>query len=181
MKRILRQNHISGYSCSKSNRPEGVRVPADLDAQDRKILAVLQKRCRISAQELADETGISSATCWRRWRALEEAGVISGYRALLDRDKIGYGVCAFVHISIDRQYSEVVGGLYEKIRRRPEVLECYATTGDADFTLRVVARDIAGYDRFLQDFLFALPGVGRVRSSIALREIKETTELPLDG
>ncbi|MEQ8179251.1 MAG: Lrp/AsnC family transcriptional regulator [Amphiplicatus sp.] len=150
-----------------------------LDEQDLKILAVLQQGCRVSAQELAEATGISSATCWRRWRALEEAGVIDAYRAVLNRDPLGFAVCAFAHVSIDRQYSEVVGEIEEKIRRRPEVLECYATTGDADFTLRVVARDIADYDRFLQDFLFELPGVGTVRSSIALREIKQTTELPL--
>jgi DNA-binding Lrp family transcriptional regulator len=92
---------------------------------------------------------------------------------------LGLAVCAFVHISINRQYSEVVDDFVRKIERRPEVLECYATTGDADFTLRVVAKDIADYDRFLQEFLFELPGVGQVRSSIALREIKQTTELPL--
>ncbi|GAB4520190.1 Lrp/AsnC family transcriptional regulator [Amphiplicatus metriothermophilus] len=151
-----------------------------LDAQDRKILAALQKRGRLSSQELAEETGVSPATCWRRLKALEEAGVIEAYRAVLDREKLGLAVCAFVHVSIERQYPEYVDEIEEKIRRRPEVLECYATTGDADFTLRVVARDIADYDRFLQKFLFELPGVGRVRSSIALREIKQTTELPLE-
>ena len=159
----------------------GSRAPARIDALDRRILSILQQRCRVSAQDLADALGLSPTTCWRRWKALEDAGVVKGYHAILDRDSIGLAVIAFVHVSIDRQYSEVVGDLYEKIRRRPEVLECYATTGDADFTLRVVARDIAGYDRFLQDFLFALPGVGRVRSSIALREIKATTELPLEA
>lgn len=151
----------------------------ELDAQDRRILAALQENCRLSVQELADNTGVSAATCWRRWRALEESGVIAGYGARLDRDMLGLAVCAFVHVSVDRQYSEVVAGMVEQIRRRPEVLECYATTGDADFTLRVVARDIADYDRFLQNFLFELPGVGTVRSSIALREIKQTPSLPL--
>ncbi|NJO34978.1 MAG: Lrp/AsnC family transcriptional regulator [Rhodospirillales bacterium] len=155
-------------------------MTADIDGQDRKILGALQRRCRVSAQELAEQVNVSAATCWRRWKSLEDGGVIEGYRAILNRERLGFAVCAFVHVSIDRQYSEVVGELYEKIKRRPEVLECYATTGDADFTLRVVARDIADYDRFLQDFLFELPGVGRVRTSIALREIKQTTELPLE-
>lgn len=150
-----------------------------MDEQDRRILSVLQARCRISAQELAEAANTSPATCWRRLRALEESGVIKGYSAILDREQLGFAVCAFVHVSIDRQYSEVVAEIEEKIRRRPEVLECYATTGDADFTLRIVAKDIADYDRFLQKFLFALPGVGRVRTSIALREIKQTTELPV--
>ncbi len=150
-----------------------------IDDIDRKILGTLQGRCRLSAQELADATGISSATCWRRVKSLEDAGIIKGYRAILDREKIGLAVIAFVHVTIERQYANVVAAIERKIRARPEVLECYATTGDADFTLRVVARDIADYDRFLQTFLLELPEVGQVRSSIALREIKETTELPL--
>lgn len=150
-----------------------------LDDIDRKILGALQGRCRLSAQELAEATGISSATCWRRVKSLEDAGIIKGYRAILDREKVGLAVIAFVHVTIERQYANVVAAIERKIRARPEVLECYATTGDADFTLRVVARDIADYDRFLQTFLLELPEVGQVRSSIALREIKETTELPL--
>lgn len=154
-------------------------VLAMIDDLDRKILAVMQRQCRLSAQELADATGMSPATCWRRLKAMEETGVIKACRAILDREKIGLAVIAFVHVTIERQYAKVVEAIEKKIRARPEVLECYATTGDADFTLRVVARDIADYDRFLQTFLLELPEVGQIRSSIALREIKETTELPL--
>ncbi|MCB2098094.1 MAG: Lrp/AsnC family transcriptional regulator [Parvularculaceae bacterium] len=150
-----------------------------VDDLDRTLLSVLQRQCRLSAQELADQTGMSSATCWRRLKSLEDAGVIKAYRAILDREKIGLAVIAFVHVTIERQYTNVVAAIEKKIRARPEVLECYATTGDADFTLRVVAKDIADYDRFLQTFLLELPEIGQVRSSIALREIKETTELPL--
>lgn len=150
-----------------------------MDETDRKLLETLQKKCRLSAQELSDETGISPATCWRRLKALEDAGVIKGYRAILDREKIGLAVIAFAHVTIERQYTNIIAAIEKKIRARPEVMECYATTGDADFTLRVVARDIADYDRFLQTFLLELPEVGQIRSSIALREIKETTELPL--
>ncbi len=150
-----------------------------IDEIDRKILAAIQSKGRLSAQELADATGISAATCWRRLKTLEDAGIIKAYRAILDREKIGLAVIAFVHLTIARQYANVVAAIEKKIRARPEVLECYATTGDADFTLRVIARDIADYDRFLQTFLLELPEVGQVRSSIALREIKETTELPI--
>lgn len=150
-----------------------------IDEIDQKILRVLQRRCRLSAQELAEATGISAATCWRRLKALEESGVIKDYRAILDREKIGMAVTAFVHVSIERQFTKVVSAIEKKMRARPEVLECYATTGDADFTLRVVARDIVDYDRFLQTFLQELPEIGQIRSSIALREVKETTELPL--
>jgi DNA-binding Lrp family transcriptional regulator len=150
-----------------------------IDEIDRKILGAIQRQCRLSAQELADVTGISAATCWRRLKSLEDAGIVKAYRAILDREKIGLAVIAFVHVTIERQYANVVAAIEKKIRARPEVLECYATTGDADFTLRVVAKDIADYDRFLQTFLLELPEVGQIRSSIALREIKETTELPL--
>ena len=152
-------------------------LPDDLD---RKILAAVQARGRLSAQDLADAVGHSSvATCWRRLKSLEDTGYIEGYRAHLARDLLGYNVCAFVHISIERQYKDIVREIEAKIVERPEVLECYATTGDSDFTVRVIAKDIDDYDRFLQKFLFELPGVGQVRSSIALREIKQTTELPL--
>ncbi len=151
----------------------------ELDETDRRILAAVQRQGRLSAQELAEAVGASSATCWRRLKALEEAGIIKGYAALLDREKLGLAVVAFVHVTIERQYAKAVAEIEKKIRTRTEVIDCYATTGDADFTLRVVARDIADYDRFLQKFLLELPEVRQVRSAIALREIKTTTALPL--
>ncbi len=151
----------------------------ELDETDRRILAALQRQGRLSAQELAEAAGASPATCWRRLKALEEAGIIKGYAALLDREKLGLAVVAFVHVTIERQYAKAVAEIEKKIRTRTEVIDCYATTGDADFTLRVVARDIADYDRFLQKFLLELPEVRQVRSAIALREIKATTALPL--
>lgn len=156
-----------------------MRTPAMIDDIDRKILGALQRQCRLSAQELAEATGISAATCWRRVKALEDAGIIKAYRAILDREKIGFAVIAFVHVSVERQYANVVATIEKKIRARPEVLDCYATTGDADFTLRVIAKDIADYDRFLQKFLLELPEIAQVRSSIALREVKATTEMPV--
>lgn len=152
-----------------------------LDSQDRRILETLQANARASSQDVAETAATSPATAWRRQRALEESGVIKKYSAILDREKLGFAVTAFVHVSIERQNPKVIAEIEEKIRLRPEVLECYATTGEDDFTMRVVARDIADYDRFLQTFLYALAGVGQVRSSIALREIKYTTDLPLDA
>lgn len=152
-----------------------------IDAQDRRILEILQANARASSQEVADFAATSPATAWRRQRALEEAGLIKKYSAVLDREKLGLAVTAFVHVSIERQNPKVIAEIEEKIRARPEVLECYATTGEDDFTLHVVARDIAAYDEFLQSFMFSLAGVGKVRTSIALREIKHTTDLPLGG
>jgi DNA-binding Lrp family transcriptional regulator len=156
-------------------------VTISIDSQDRKILAALQANCRVRAQEVAEQANVSPATAWRRQRALEEAGVIRKYCAILDREKLGFAVIAFVHVTVERQNPKTIAEIEKKVRARPEVLECYATTGDADFTLRVVARDIADYDRFLQTFLVELPGIGQVRSSIALREIKHTTDLPIDA
>lgn len=151
----------------------------DLDELDRRILSALQRDGRLSAQDLSEAAGASAATCWRRLKALEEAGALKGYGAALDREKLGFAVIAFVHVTIERQLAKAVAEIEKKIRARAEVLDCYATTGDADFTLRVVARDIADYDRFLQKFLLELPEVRQVRSAIALREIKATAALPL--
>ena len=151
-----------------------------MDETDKKLLSVLQQRGKLSAQELSDAAGVSSsATCWRRLKGLEEAGYIKGYRAILERKKLGYNVCAFVHLSIERQYKDNIDEIEAKILHHPEVQECYATTGDSDFTLRVLAKDIDNYDAFMQKFLFELPGVSQIRSSIALREIKQTTEIPI--
>lgn len=150
-----------------------------LDDLDRRILSALQRKGRLSAQELSDAAGASAATCWRRLKALEEAGAVKSYGAALDREKLGFAVIAFVQVTIERQHAKAVAEIEKKIRARAEVLDCYATTGDADFTLRIVAPDIAGYDRFLQKFLLELPEVRQVRSAIALREVKTTAELPL--
>lgn len=157
----------------------GEAMPTDFDDHDLRILAALQTDCRLSAQELAAKARSSTATCWRRQKSLEETGIIDGYRAILNREKLGLAVVAFVHVTIERQFAHVIAEIEQKIRSRPEVQDCFATTGDADYTLRVVARDIADYDRFLQRFLAELPGIAQVRSSIALREVKNTTELPL--
>ncbi|MEO1251076.1 MAG: Lrp/AsnC family transcriptional regulator [Pseudomonadota bacterium] len=151
-----------------------------MDDTDKSIITVLQDRGKISAQDLAEAAGVASAaTSWRRLKSLEEAGYVLGYRAILDRQKLGFKVCAFVHLSIERQYKTIIEEIEAKILERPEVLECYATTGDSDFTLRVIAKDIDDYDRFLQKFLFELPGVSQIRTSIALRELKQTTKIPV--
>jgi len=160
------------------------RVPAGPgaaapDAVDRRILAVLQREGRLSNQDIAARVNVSPAACWRRIRALEESGVIRGYRAELQREAVGLGLCVFAHVTLARHEVRNVGRFEKAVLSRPEVLECHATTGDADFLLKVVARDIRSYDQFLEAFLFTLPGIAQVRSSITLREIKHSAELPL--
>jgi DNA-binding Lrp family transcriptional regulator len=150
-----------------------------MDRTDIKILTTLQQDGRLSNQGLADQVGISAAACWRRVRALEEDGVITGYAALLDRKRVNLNLCAFVHVTLSRHVQESTTSFEEAILGRSEVLECFATTGDADFILRVVTESIESLDRFLEDFLFALPQISQVRSNIALRELKFETALPL--
>lgn len=150
-----------------------------MDITDHRILAALQREGRISNQDLAEEVGISTAACWRRVRALEAAGAISGYTALLDRRHLGMALCAFVHVTLSRHSRQSTTDFELAVRDRPEVQECFATTGDADFILRVVTADIESFDHFLEEFLFGLEGIAQVRSNIALRELKFTTALPL--
>lgn len=150
-----------------------------MDRVDLRILQTLQRDGRLSNQALADQLEISTAACWRRVRALEDSGVIERYVALLSRPQLGLNLCAFVHITLARHVRESTNPFEEAIKQRPEVLECFATTGDADFILRVVTTSIEGLDKFLEEFLFELPQISQVRSNIALRELKLDTALPL--
>ena len=144
-----------------------------------KILDALQQDGRQSNQALADRVGISTAACWRRVKTLEEEGVIQRYAALLSRSRLGLDLCAFVHISLARHVQESTVPFEQAVMERPEVMECFATTGDADFILRVVTTSIEAFDKFLEQFLFGLPQVSQVRSNIALRELKLDTALAL--
>lgn len=150
-----------------------------MDRTDLKILDELQKDGRLSNQALADGVGISTAACWRRVRALEESGVIQRYVALLSRPELGLNLCAFVHISLARHVQASTVSFEQAVMERAEVMECFATTGDADFILRVVTTSIETFDKFLEGFLFGLPQVSQVRSNIALRELKLDTALSL--
>ena len=150
-----------------------------LDGTDRRILSVLQQEGRLSNQDIAARANVSPAACWRRIRAMEDSGVIRGYRAELDRGMLSLGLCVFVHVSLSRHEPRTVGDFEKAVIARPDVLSCYATTGDSDFLLKVVTHDIRAYDRFLEEFLFTLPGIAQVRSSITLRQVKESIELPL--
>lgn len=147
--------------------------------QDRRILSALQTEGRLSNQDLAERVGMSPSACWRRVRALEEAGVIARYVALLDAEKAGLSFSAIVHVTLQRHEHSHVATFIGRVMERPEVLECLATTGEADYHLRVVCPDKDGYNRFLEDFLFRLPGIAHVRTNLVLKEIKLETRLPL--
>ena len=149
-----------------------------LDDLDRRIIAELQLDGRLTNQLLAEKVGMSASACWRRVRGLEQEGVIQRYAALIDRDKAGFAMSAIIHVSLERHDTKFVEEFVSRVRARPEVLECFATTGDADYHLRVVARDMHAYNSFLDDFMFRLAGIRNVRSNVILKEIKADIALP---
>lgn len=149
-----------------------------LDRKDRAILKALQQDSRLTMQQLANLTGMSSSACWRRVRSLEEAGVIDRYAALVNPRKAGFSLSSMTLVSLARHEEKNVENFVQEVARHPEVLECFATSGEADFHLRVVVEDMDAYNRFLDEFIFKLPGVSQVRSDIVLKEIKLDTALP---
>lgn len=149
-----------------------------LNRKDQAILAELQRDSRLTMQELATRVGMSSSACWRRVRSLEESGVIDRYAALVNPRKAGFMLSSMTLISLARHEQKHVDTFIKEVMRHPEVLECFATSGEADFHLRVVVEDMDAYNRFLDDFIFRLPGVSQVRSNIVLKEIKVDTALP---
>lgn len=151
-----------------------------LDRIDRRILAHLQVAGNLANNELADKVGLSPSPCLRRVKALEEAGVISRYVALVDPASVDLPVNIFVSVSLDRQVEERLDAFEAAVMERPEVLECYLMTGDADYLLRVVVPDLASYERFLKEHLTRIPGIASIRSSFALKQVRYRTALPLD-
>jgi DNA-binding Lrp family transcriptional regulator len=150
-----------------------------LDKHEKKILVELQQNGRLSNQELAERIGMSPAACWRRVKALQDSGVIRNYAAIVDPARVNMGQCVFAHVRLERHTEEFTENFVAMVRERPEVLECYAVTGDFDYILRIVETDVSSYDEFLRSFLFKLPGIAQVQSNLALREVKFDTALPV--
>lgn len=150
-----------------------------LDAIDWKILGLLQNDSRLSNVELAQAVGLSPSPCLARVRSLEQAGFISRHVTLLDPVRIGLKVSVFIHVTLEKQIEPVLEKFESAIRDRPEVMECYLMTGDADYLLRVVVADLQALERFILAFLTKVPGVGNIRSSFSLKQVKYQTALPL--
>ena len=151
-----------------------------LDRYDKQILGILQTEGRINNQDLADRIGLSPSPCLRRVRALEESGLILGYRALLDARKLGLTLMALVHISMDRHTPERFANFEASVAVLPEVLECLLITGqDADYQLKVTVRDMDHYQTLLLDKLTRITGVTGVHSSFVLRRVVDKTALAL--
>jgi Lrp/AsnC family leucine-responsive transcriptional regulator len=152
----------------------------ELDRYDRQILEHLQKDGRISNQDLADRIGLSPSPCLRRVRALEEAGIVKGYRALLDAKALGYSLMALIYISMDMHTPERFDNFERQIRDNPEVLECLMITGqDADYQIKVVVKDMDAFQELLLNRITRIQGVTGVQSSFVLRRVVDTTVLPV--
>src|SRR6478672_3092638 len=154
-------------------------LPATLGAIDQRILRELQDDGRLSNVQLADRVGLSPAPCLRRIRRLERTGVIRKYVTLIDAKAVGLGVTVFVQIRLEFQVKGRLEIFERSVLQRSEVLECYLMTGDADYLLRVVVPDVEAYETFLRDWLTRIEGVGGIKSSFALKQVKYSTSLPI--
>jgi len=154
---------------------------APLDAIDRKIVNTLQENARLSNVDLARRVGLSPSPCLRRVRALEQAGVITRYVALVDQAVVGLPVSVFVSVSLERQVEAALETFEAAVKQRPEVMECYLMTGTSDYLLRVVVSDLEAYERFLKDHLTRIPGVRSIQSSFALKQVAYRVALPMNA
>ena len=151
----------------------------ELDAIDRRILRLLQGDGRISNHDMANKIGLSPSPCLRRVRLLEQAGYVKRYVALVDPDKVGLPINIFALVSVDARGEGLLDRFEQTVSKRTEVMECFMITGEADYVLRIVMHDMEEYERFLKEFLTRIPGVAKVRSSIAFKPVVYRTELPV--
>ena len=150
-----------------------------LDATDRRILEQLQADGRLSNQELAERVALSPSPCLRRVRALERAGVIRRYAAVLDPLQVGLGLLAYVSVKLEKRGKMPVDQFTRAVESWPEVIACYSMTGDMDYLMRVHVENLEHYSRFVMDRLLKQPGVIDIRTNFVLERVKETTVLPL--
>ena len=150
-----------------------------IDKVDAEILNMLQENGRLSNAKVAERLSMSETPCWRRLKRLEQDGVIAGYQAVLDRRTLGLGVMAFVQLGCTEHTEAVTEDFQKIIQSSPNVLSCHNTTGEADYLLLVVAKDLDDYSGFVESVLRRLPGVTSIRSSISLRELKSSNRLPI--
>lgn len=150
-----------------------------MDHLDKRILIELQTNCRQPIAELAEKVGLSTSACHRRVKLLEDSGHIRGYAADLDGKKLGCMIEFFVEVSLHSQQGEALEAFEAAVRRIPEVMECYLMTGEADYLLRVTAKDTAGYEHAYRNRISKLPGVARIQSSLVLRTVREWNGYPV--
>ncbi|MDA9410462.1 Lrp/AsnC family transcriptional regulator [Bradyrhizobium sp. CCBAU 45384] len=157
----------------KAPRKDALR----LDEIDRKILRALQQDARLTTVQLAERIGLSTTPCWNRLKRLETQGYIDGYVALLNQDKLGLPETVIIELTLDRHDEEMLERFGQLLTSLPEVIEAYLTTGDYDYVVKVAVESTAGYERFLREKLYRIPGIRHSRSSFALRCLKKLTSV----
>jgi DNA-binding Lrp family transcriptional regulator len=151
-----------------------------LDRHDIALLTELQRDSRQTVQQLAAAAGLSSTPCWKRVKEMESSGIIRGYTALVDREKVGLTLAVLAELNLTRHNEDDVRRFERAVADCPQIVSCYATTGQADYVIKVLVPDIKSYESFLHETAFKLPGVTHVRSSVVLKEVKAETRLPLE-
>nr|WP_244636095.1 Lrp/AsnC family transcriptional regulator [Chthonobacter albigriseus] len=164
---------------TRTDTREQRAVKPQLDSIDRRILKELQADGRMTNVELARRVGISAPPCLRRVRALEEAGLIIGYRALLDEKLLGYDVTMFAMVGLSNQSESDLLAFEQRVKSWPIVRECWMLSGDVDFLLKCVAADLKTFQAFVIEDLTAAPNVDSVRTSLTLRQVKNEAVVPL--
>lgn len=154
---------------------------ASLDRIDIRLLEALQGNARLSNVELARLVNLSPSPCLSRVRALEAAGLIARHVTLLDPERLGLSLNTFIHVSLDRQVRGDLESFEAAVAQLPEVMECYLMTGQSDYLLRVLVRDVRALERLIVDNLAKLPGVANIQSSLALKRVKYETAVPLEA
>ncbi len=150
-----------------------------MDAIDRKIIRELQRDARLTNQALADKVGLSPSPCLRRVRRLEQEGILAGYTALVDQEKYGLPINAFVNIRMESPAPKNIHAFEGAIQKIDEVIECYLMTGNRDYLLHVAVRDLKSYEALVRDKLSSIPGVSSLESSFAFGQVKRTHLLPM--
>jgi len=151
----------------------------EIDNMDRKILRLLQSDASLSATAIGEQVGLSQSPCWRRIQRMKDSGLIREQGLVIDRRKLGFDTMVFAHVKLTAHGRSKVAEFGDTIRQFPEVLECHLLLGQVDFLLRIVTPDLQAYERFFFERLSQLPDVQEVTSSIALTEVKHTTQLPI--
>lgn len=151
----------------------------ELDKIDRKILALIQQNANMPASEIAEQVNLSQPPCWRRIKRLEEEGYIVQRAGILSRKKLGLDVVIYTEVKLTANGRQEVHAFEKSICAIPEVTECYVMLGRIDFLLRIVTKDVESYEKLYRDHLSLLPGIQELNSSVAMNEVKYTTELPL--
>ncbi len=150
-----------------------------IDATDNRILQLLQSNGKIKIKEIAQALGMTNTPIFDRIKRLEREGFIKGYRAIIDREKLGFGLVAFCSVTLERHHKEYLDQFVIDIKKIPEVIKCYHIAGTFDYLLKIYVRDMSDYQHFLSQKLATLPNIGRVQSSFVMTEVKDENTLPI--